>query len=141
MDHGGDTYFTGARNIEGIPRNDAFVLEGETCRRDTPYAAAGDGLTRSQLELIADPVKEGTHPIGRLSLADIRRAATADGRVDREEAIRLAKGVSRQRVKRVEAQLVRRSWEVSLFFFDGCQRFAVIDAVTGESSGGGGGCP
>ena len=141
LEHGGDTYFTGARDIQGIPRSEAFALEGEPCGGKAAYAAAGDGLTRSQMKLIASPIVKGTHPIGRLSLTDIRRAATADGRVDREEAIRLAKGVSRQRVRRVEAHLVGRSWEVSLFFFDGCQRFAAIDAVTGESSGGGGGCP
>lgn len=59
LDRGGDTDFTGAREIEGVSRDAAFVLEGEGCRRNTTYAAVGDGLTPSQLNLIAGPIKEG----------------------------------------------------------------------------------
>ena len=48
---GGDTYFEGARDIQGIPREDAFILEGAPCRRDTTVAMS-ESPTRSKVKLL-----------------------------------------------------------------------------------------
>lgn len=55
LDDGGDTYFEGARDIEGIPRDDAFILDGDYCRNKRVIAAS-DSFTRLQAGLLRVPV-------------------------------------------------------------------------------------
>lgn len=52
---GGDTYFDGAREIEGIAREAAFLLEGASCRQGEGLAASGS-FTRLQAGLLTVPL-------------------------------------------------------------------------------------
>lgn len=77
---------------------------------------------------------------------ELQEKATADGRISRPEAIRLAIGVRKMRLKDAEAMRGwfrgRRVWHVTLYERLGCHYTHTIDARTGEPVGdtGGGGC-
>jgi hypothetical protein len=76
------------------------------------------------------------------TLKELRRSAAADGRIDRKEAIRLALGVPKLRVKDVETTLDGGRWTITLWELLGCHSFRTLDADTGRPVGttGGGGC-
>lgn len=77
----------------------------------------------------------------RPTLKEIRQAAAADGRIDRREAIRLALGVPKKRVKDVEASLEGGRWSVILWGRLGCHTGMTLDAETGRPGRtAGGGC-
>lgn len=97
------------------------------------------------------PRPEPTPPKLRRALARLERVrerAAADGRIDRREAILLARGVSTKPYKYIEANRVwrtgdgehvapgdrpRRVWDVLLMERDGCHQRSTIDVRTGES--------
>lgn len=117
-----------------VQREETFTKE-----KVHPSEVKGDGPSPA-LTPLSPPKKPSEQPRDRYSPARLRRAATSDGSVDRREAIALAKGPDRQPIKKIQATLRDGYWEVTITSPDGCQRFARIDARTGESSGGGGGC-
>ena len=97
------------------------------------------------------PSPQPTPPKLKRKLARLERAqerAAGDGRIDRREAIRLARGVSTKTYKYIEAKRVWRKgdgefvsegdrrrlvWDVLLMERGGCHQRSTIDVRTGES--------
>ena len=80
----------------------------------------------------AEPPADDDRPRPELTLEELRRAAAADGRIDRAEAIRLARGVPKAKVKDVEATLEGKRWSIVLWEPLGCHQLRTVHAVTGR---------
>jgi len=93
----------------------------------SPSASATPGPARTV---------QGELPLGRVKLSKVRRAAAADGRIDRYEAVRLATHKQPRPLGRVAARRRGDVWSVRVVDADGCRSVLRLDATTGMNRGG-----
>lgn len=88
LDDGGDTRFTGARDIVGLARDDVFLLEAGTrdgCDRNGKLIAASETFTRLDAGLLRVPV----HAANQQRLARKRAPWVVPGRNEIPHALKL----------------------------------------------------